>query len=38
MPELLELARDVLAVLPEEARSQILAGTARRLYPALDPQ
>jgi L-fuconolactonase len=35
LPELLALANGVLAVVPEEARQEIFAGTARRLYPAL---
>lgn len=35
LPDLLALARDVLAVLPAEARAEIFAGTARRLYPGL---
>jgi L-fuconolactonase len=35
LPELLELARDVLEVLPERARENIFAGTARNLYPGL---
>jgi predicted TIM-barrel fold metal-dependent hydrolase len=35
LPELLALARDVLAVLPERDREEIFAGTARRLYPGL---
>ncbi|TDV54264.1 amidohydrolase family protein [Actinophytocola oryzae] len=35
LPELVELARTVLAVLPERARADIFAGTARRLYPGL---
>ncbi|MBQ0830641.1 amidohydrolase family protein [Streptomyces tagetis] len=35
LPELLALARKVLAVLPERDLREILAGTARRLYPAL---
>jgi predicted TIM-barrel fold metal-dependent hydrolase len=35
LPELLRLAEDVLAVLPEDARRAIFADTARRLYPAL---
>ena len=35
LPELLRLAEDVLAVLPEPARAEIFAGTARRLYPRL---
>jgi predicted TIM-barrel fold metal-dependent hydrolase len=35
LPELLELARTVLDVLPEEAQADIVAGTARRLYPGL---
>ncbi|MER6082824.1 amidohydrolase family protein [Streptomyces sp. NPDC001833] len=36
LPDLVELARTVLAPLPEADRAEILAGTARRLYPALD--
>jgi len=35
LPELLRLAEDVLAVLPEDARRAIFAGTAWRLYPGL---
>lgn len=35
LPELLQLAEDVLAVLPAQARAEIFAGTARRLYPRL---
>ena len=35
LPELLQLAQDVLAVLPVDARQEIFAGTARRLYPGL---
>ncbi|MGI5452392.1 amidohydrolase family protein [Streptomyces sp. CA-249302] len=35
LPELVGLARTVLAPLPEPARAEIFAGTARRLYPAL---
>jgi L-fuconolactonase len=35
LPELLTLAQDVLAVLPERDRREIFAGTARRLYPGL---
>ena len=35
LPALLQLARDVLAVLPPDDRAEILAGTARRLYPDL---
>jgi L-fuconolactonase len=35
LPELLALAQDVLRVLPEQARADIFAGTARRLYPGL---
>lgn len=35
LPALLALANRVLAVVPEEARQEIFAGTARRLYPAL---
>ncbi|MDN3354115.1 amidohydrolase family protein [Actinomadura sp. DC4] len=35
LTELLELAQNVLGTLPEEAREQIFAGTARRLYPGL---
>jgi predicted TIM-barrel fold metal-dependent hydrolase len=35
LPELLQLAQDVLAVLPIHARQEIYAGTARRLYPGL---
>lgn len=34
--ELLDLANDVLAPLPEADRENIFAGTARRLYPDLD--
>lgn len=37
LPELLELAQNVLAVAPEQARKNIFAGTARRLYPGLGP-
>jgi predicted TIM-barrel fold metal-dependent hydrolase len=33
--ELVDLARDALAFLPAEVREQLLAGTARRLYPSL---
>lgn len=35
LPELLTLAREVLAGLPEHDRQEIFAGTARRLYPSL---
>jgi predicted TIM-barrel fold metal-dependent hydrolase len=35
LPELLDLARNVLSPLPEGAREAIFAGTARRLYPSL---
>ncbi len=35
LPELVELAQTVLAVVPEKAREDIFAGTARRLYPGL---
>ncbi len=35
LPELLALAQQVLADLPERARQEIFAGTARRLYPGL---
>lgn len=35
LPRLLELARNMLEVLPVEAREEIFAGTARRLYPGL---
>lgn len=35
LPELLELARNVLSGLPEPAQQNIFAGTARRLYPGL---
>ncbi|MFD0687313.1 amidohydrolase family protein [Actinomadura fibrosa] len=35
LPDLLKLAEDVLAVLPDHERAEILAGTARRLYPEL---
>lgn len=35
LPELLELAQRVLHVLPAPARENVLAGTARRLYPGL---
>jgi L-fuconolactonase len=35
LPELLALAREVLAGLPERDRQEIFAGTARRLYPSL---
>ncbi|OON73849.1 amidohydrolase family protein [Streptomyces tsukubensis] len=35
LPELLTLAQEVLAGLPEEDRREIFAGTARRLYPSL---
>jgi L-fuconolactonase len=38
LEELLELARDVLRALPEQQIADILAGTARRLYPGLDNQ
>jgi predicted TIM-barrel fold metal-dependent hydrolase len=37
LPELLELARKVLEVLPEQDRQHIFAGTARHLYPDLGP-
>lgn len=37
LPELLRLAEEVLADLPEGARKEIFAGTARRLYPSLAP-
>lgn len=37
LPDLLALAREVLAVLSAADREQIFAGTARRLYPALGP-
>ncbi|WP_216897273.1 amidohydrolase family protein [Nocardia alni] len=36
LPELVELAQTVLAVVPEKEREEIFAGTARRLYPGLD--
>jgi predicted TIM-barrel fold metal-dependent hydrolase len=35
LPELRKLAETVLAELPEQARADIFAGTARRLYPGL---
>jgi len=35
LPELLALAEEVLAGLPEHDRQEIFAGTARRLYPGL---
>ncbi|MER7638181.1 amidohydrolase family protein [Streptomyces sp. NPDC126522] len=35
LPELLALAKEVLAGLPERDRQEIFAGTARRLYPSL---
>jgi predicted TIM-barrel fold metal-dependent hydrolase len=35
LPELLRLAEEVLADLPQTAREEIFAGTARRLYPSL---
>ncbi|WP_433887631.1 amidohydrolase family protein [Streptomyces sp. CA-111067] len=35
LPELVGLAKEVLDVLSEEAREDIFAGTARRLYPGL---
>jgi len=35
LPELLELAKRVLNVVPAEARDKIFADTARHLYPAL---
>ncbi|MFS8201203.1 amidohydrolase family protein [Streptomyces sp. CWNU-52B] len=35
LPELLTLAQEVLAGLPERDRQEIFAGTARRLYPGL---
>jgi L-fuconolactonase len=35
LPELLELARKVLDVVPAEGRDKIFASTARRLYPSL---
>ncbi|WP_416960835.1 amidohydrolase family protein [Streptomyces sp. Agncl-13] len=35
LPELLALAEELLAGLPERDRQEILAGTARRLYPGL---
>lgn len=35
LPELRKLAETVLADLPEQARADIFAGTARRLYPGL---
>jgi predicted TIM-barrel fold metal-dependent hydrolase len=38
LPDLLGLARDVLGALPEHQIADILAGTARRLYPGLDNQ
>jgi predicted TIM-barrel fold metal-dependent hydrolase len=37
LPELVRLAGEVLADLPEDAREEIFAGTARRLYPSLAP-
>ncbi|ACU72806.1 amidohydrolase 2 [Catenulispora acidiphila DSM 44928] len=37
LPELLGLAEGVLAVLSDEARADIFAGTARQLYPGLGP-
>ena len=37
LDELVLLAREVLAILPEPARAEIMAGTARRLYPKLAP-
>ncbi|MFC5827836.1 amidohydrolase family protein [Nonomuraea insulae] len=36
LPELVRLAEEVLADLPEGAREEIFAGTARRLYPGLE--
>ncbi len=36
LPELLQLAQELLKVLPTDARELIFAGTARRLYPSLD--
>jgi L-fuconolactonase len=35
LPDLLALAKTVLDAVPAEARAEIFAGTARRLYPAL---
>ncbi|MEU0466096.1 amidohydrolase family protein [Amycolatopsis sp. NPDC006131] len=35
MPELVALAQDVLAEVPEPDRRELFAGTARRLYPSL---
>ncbi|TYB55349.1 amidohydrolase [Nonomuraea sp. PA05] len=35
LPELVRLAEEVLAGLPSDAREEIFAGTARRLYPSL---
>ncbi|MCR6489213.1 amidohydrolase [Amycolatopsis sp. OK19-0408] len=35
LPELVALAQDVLAEVPEAERREIFAGTARRLYPGL---
>ena len=35
LPELVTLAREVLAEVPEAERHEIFAGTARRLYPGL---
>jgi len=35
LAELVELAGDVLAVLPEATREDVFAGSARRLYPSL---
>jgi predicted TIM-barrel fold metal-dependent hydrolase len=35
LPELVTLAQDVLAEVPEPERQEIFAGTARRLYPSL---
>ncbi|MET7823571.1 amidohydrolase family protein [Streptomyces sp. NPDC005386] len=35
LPDLLALAQEVLAGLPERDRQEIFAGTARRLYPSL---
>jgi len=35
LPELVALAEDVLAEVPEAERTEIFAGTARRLYPGL---
>ncbi|MER5754998.1 amidohydrolase family protein [Streptomyces sp. NPDC002088] len=35
LPELLRLAEEVLADLPEQSREEIFAGTAQRLYPDL---